>query len=138
MNSPLMIWHRIVQTRDSSGLNALLADDVVFYSPVVHTPQPGRKLAAWYLSAALDVFVNESFRYVREVVGPFDAALEFETQIDGVSVNGVDLIKWNLEGQITEFKVMLRPLKAINAVHQRMAATLQPLRRNDARKHTDL
>ena len=122
------MWHRIVQTHDSSGLDQLLAENVVFYSPVVHTPQRGKKLTAWYLSAALDVFVNETFRYVREVAGPCDAALEFESEIDGVSVNGVDLIKWNPEGQITEFKVMLRPLKAVNAVHQRIAATLYPLR----------
>ena len=122
------MWHRIVQTHDSSGLDQLLAENVVFYSPVVHTPQRGKKLTAWYLSAALDVFVNETFRYVREVAGPCDAALEFESEIDGVSVNGVDLIKWNPEGQIMEFKVMLRPLKAVNAVHQRMAATLYPLR----------
>ncbi len=128
MNSPLAIWHRIVRTRDASGLNQLLAEDVVFYSPVVHTPQRGRKLTVWYLTAALDVFVNETFRYVREVVGPSDAALEFETEIDGVSVNGVDLITWNAESQITEFKVMIRPLKAVNAVQQRMAATLKPLR----------
>lgn len=128
MNTPLTTWHRIVQTRDSSALEHLLADDVVFYSPVVHTPQPGKKVTAWYLSAALDVFVNESFRYVREVVGPSDAALEFETVIDGINVNGVDLIKWNSSGQISEFKVLIRPLQAITAVHHRMAATLQPLR----------
>lgn len=125
MNSPVAIWHQLVQKHDSSGLNQLLAEEAVFYSPVVHTPQRGRKLAAWYLSAAFDVFFNESFRYVREVVGPSDAVLEFETEIDGISVNGVDLIKWNAEGQITEFKVMLRPLQAINVVHQRMAAMLQ-------------
>jgi hypothetical protein len=125
MNSPLAIWHHLVQTHDSSGLNELLAEEAVFYSPVVHTPQRGKKLAAWYLSAAFDVFFNDSFRYVREVVGPFDAVLEFETEIDGISVNGVDLIKWSNDGQITEFKVMLRPLKAINVVHQRMAAMLQ-------------
>jgi hypothetical protein len=123
-----MIWHRIVRTHELSGLSQLLAEDVVFHSPVVHAPQRGPKLTAWYLSAALDVFVNETFRYVREVVGESDAALEFETVIDGVSVNGVDLIKWNEEGRITEFKVMIRPLQAINTVHQRMAATLQPLR----------
>ncbi|HKO67897.1 MAG TPA: nuclear transport factor 2 family protein [Burkholderiaceae bacterium] len=128
MNNPLAAWHRIVQTRDSSALEQLLADDVVFHSPVVHTPQPGKKLTAWYLSAALDVFVNESFRYVREVVGQSDAALEFETVIDGIKINGVDLIKWDAVGQIIEFKVLIRPLQAINAVHHRMAATLQPLR----------
>ena len=128
VNSPLPVWHRIVQTHDASALNQLLAEDVVFYSPVVHAPQQGKKLTAWYLSAALDVFVNETFRYVREVVGQADAALEFETVIDGVIVNGVDLIKWDKEGRITEFKVMIRPMQAINAAHLRMAATLQPLR----------
>ena len=122
---PLETWHRLVRTQDASGLDALLADDAVFYSPVVHTPQRGRKLAVAYLSAAFHVFFNPSFRYVREIVGPSDAMLEFETEIDTVLVNGVDLIKWNDAGRIVEFKVMLRPLKAINLIHQRMAAMLQ-------------
>ena len=123
---PLETWHRLVRTQDPSGLSTLLADDAVFHSPVVHTPQRGRKLASWYLTAAFHVFFNPTFRYVREIVGPSDAMLEFETEIDGILVNGVDLIKWNESGQITEFKVMLRPLKAINLIHQRMAAMLQP------------
>jgi len=122
---PLATWHRLVRTQDPSGLDALLAEDAVFHSPVVHTPQRGRKLAAGYLSAAFRVFFNPTFRYVREIVGPSDAMLEFETEIDGIVVNGVDLIKWNTAGQIVEFKVMLRPLKAINLIHQRMAAMLQ-------------
>jgi SnoaL-like domain len=122
---PLETWHRLVRTQDASGLNALLADDAVFYSPVVHAPQRGRKLAARYLSAAFQVFFNPTFRYVREIAGASDAMLEFETDIDGVQVNGVDLIKWNDAGRIVEFKVMLRPLKAINVIHQRMAAMLQ-------------
>ncbi len=122
---PLEIWHRLVRTRDPAGLNDLLAEDAVFYSPVVHTPQCGRKLAVWYLNAAFHVFFNPSFRYVREIVGASDAMLEFQTEIDGVLVNGVDLIKWNDAGQIVEFKVMLRPLKAINIIHQRMAQMLQ-------------
>lgn len=122
---PLETWHRLVRTRDPSGLSALLAEDAVFHSPVVHTPQRGRKLAASYLNAAFHVFFNPTFRYVREIVGASDAVLEFETEIDGVAVNGVDLIKWNDAGQIVEFKVMLRPLKAINLIHQRMAALLQ-------------
>jgi hypothetical protein len=121
----LETWHRLVRTQDPSGLNTLLAENAVFYSPVVHTPQRGRKLAAWYLGAAFQVFFNPTFRYVREIVGPSDAMLEFETEIDGVLVNGVDLIKWNDAGEIVEFKVMLRPLKAINVIHQRMAAMLQ-------------
>jgi hypothetical protein len=122
---PLEVWHQLVRNHDPSGLHDLLAEDVVFLSPVVHTPQRGRKLAYAYLSAAFDVFLNTNFRYVRELVGPSDAVIEFETEIDGVLVNGVDLIKWNESGQIVEFKVMLRPLQAINLVHQRMAAMLR-------------
>ena len=103
----------------------LLAEDAVFYSPVVHAPQRGRKLVASYLGAAFHVFLNPTFEYVREIVGASDAMLEFETELDGIQVNGVDLIKWNEAGQIVEFKVMVRPLKAITMVHQRMAALLQ-------------
>jgi hypothetical protein len=124
---PLETWHQLVRAHDPSGLDALLAEDAVFHSPVVHTPQRGRKLASWYLSAAFHVFFNPSFRYVREIVGPSDAMLEFETEIDGILVNGVDLIRWNESGQIVDFKVMLRPLKAINLIHQRMAAMLQSM-----------
>lgn len=122
---PLDTWHRLVRTHDASGLNALLAEDAVFHSPVVHTPQRGKALAVGYLSAAFHVFFNPTFRYVREIVGESDAMLEFETEIDGVLVNGVDIITWNSAGQISEFKVMLRPLKAINLIHQKMAAMLQ-------------
>ena len=125
VDHPLAIWHRLVRTHDPSGLDTLLAEDAVFHSPVVHTPQRGRKLASLYLGAAFQVFFNESFRYVREIVGPSDAMLEFETEIDGIVVNGVDLIEWNAAGQIVDFKVMIRPLKAINLIHQRMAAQLQ-------------
>ena len=124
-DDPLATWHRLVRDHDPSGLNVLLAEDVVFHSPVVHTPQLGRKLAAGYLTAAFHVFFNPTFRYVREIVGTSDAMLEFETEIDGILVNGVDLIKWNDVGQIVEFKVMIRPLKAINLIHQRMASMLQ-------------
>lgn len=123
--SALETWHRLVRSHDPSGLDTLLADDAVFHSPVVHTPQRGRALAARYLRAAFYVVLNPGFRYVREIVGASDAMLEFETEIDGVQVNGIDLITWNDAGQIIEFKVMLRPLKAINVIHQRMAATLQ-------------
>ncbi len=117
-------WHNIIETRDVTGLRELLADDAVFYSPVVHTPQVGREITWKYLAAAIQVFGNDSFRYVREVIGEGDAVLEFETEIDGIIVNGVDMIKWNSEGKIVEFKVMVRPLKAINLIHQKMAAML--------------
>jgi hypothetical protein len=122
---PLGTWHRLVGDHDPSGLEALLAEDAVFYSPVVHSPQRGRVLTASYLAAAFQVFFNPTFRYVREIVGAADAMLEFETEIDGIIVNGVDIIKWNQSGQIVEFKVMIRPLKAINLIHQRMAAMLE-------------
>ena len=125
---PLEAWHRLVRDHDPSGLDALLAEDAVFHSPVVHSPQRGRALTAGYLTAAFQVFFNPTFRYVREIVGASDAMLEFETEIDGITVNGVDIIKWNQSGQIVEFKVMIRPLKAINLIHQRMAAMLQSRR----------
>ena len=122
---PVARWHRILARRDPRELESWLDEDAVFFSPVVHTPQRGRVLTTQYLSAAFQVFFNDSFRYVREIVGPDDAMLEFETSIDGTVVNGVDIIKWNAEGRVVEFKVMLRPLKAINLVHERMRAMLQ-------------
>lgn len=118
-------WHRVVAERNAAGLDSLLADDVVFYSPVVHTPQVGKPITTMYLSAALRVFGNDTFRYVREVAGDHDAVLEFLVEIDGITVNGVDMIRWNEGGQITEFKVMLRPLKAVNLIHEKMAALLR-------------
>jgi hypothetical protein len=122
---PIATWHRLVLERNPRGLETLLDADAVFVSPIVHAPQRGRRIATAYLTAAFQVFFNPTFRYVREIVGPTDAMLEFETEIDGVLVNGVDIIKWNEAGRIVEFKVMLRPLKAINLIHQRMAAMLQ-------------
>ena len=118
-------WHRIVRERDPEGLDDLLADDVVFHSPVVHTPQRGKPLTAMYLAAAVIVLGQPSFRYLREIVGTSEAVLEFVVEVDGIEINGVDMIRWNDAGRITDFKVMVRPLKAINWLHQRMAAVLQ-------------
>jgi SnoaL-like protein len=123
-SDPIKIWHRLVEERDAPGLDALLADEAVFHSPVVHTPQVGKAITKKYLAAAFQVFFNESFRYVRELQGERDAVLEFEVKLDGITVNGVDMIKWNDAGKITEFKVMLRPLKAVNLIHQKMAEVL--------------
>lgn len=120
-------WHQIVERRDLRDLDAFLSDDVVFHSPIVHKPQQGKALTALYLAAAFEVFFNGSFRYVREIVGRNDAMLEFEATIDGVLVNGVDIIEWNDAGRVTDFKVMVRPLKAISLVHERMAAMLEVL-----------
>ena len=123
--STLAIWHELVRSRNAVGLNTLLADEVVFYSPVVHTPQLGKALTLQYLSAAFQVFFNESFRYIREFTDDRGAVLEFQVEIDGIMVNGIDMITWNDEGKIIEFKVLIRPLKAINLIHQKMAAMLR-------------
>jgi hypothetical protein len=124
-NTGLQGWHELVKSRDPRALDSLLADSVAFYSPVVHTPQVGKAITRQYLSAALQVFFNDTFTYVREITGPNDAVLEFQVTLDGIGVNGVDMLKWDDAGQITEFKVMIRPLKAINLIHQKMAAMLQ-------------
>ena len=127
-------WHHLVKTRNPVGLDDLLAEDAVFLSPIVHSPQRGKALTRAYLYAAFEVFFNDSFRYVRELTGENDAMLEFETMIDGVLVNGVDLIKWDAAGRITEFKVMIRPLKAINLIHERMGAMLKALQAQQAQQ----
>jgi hypothetical protein len=118
-------WRELVAHKDVAGVDSLLAENAVFHSPAVDTPQVGKALVRQYLAAAFGVFSGGSFRYVREVVGERDAVLEFLVEIDGVSVNGVDMIRWNGEGQIVDFKVMLRPLKAIRVMQQKMAALLQ-------------
>lgn len=120
-------WHEVVRTRNPALLNQVLAEDAVFHSPILFRPQQGRDLTALYLTGAMHVIANPAFHYVREVVGEQDAVLEFETEIDGIHVNGVDMITWNEQGLISDFKVMIRPLKAINVVQQRMAELLQQL-----------
>ena len=122
MTQPVAIarWHDVARRRDVDALDALLADDVVFLSPVVRTPQPGRALTKAYLGAALDALLNATFRYVGEWLGPDSAVLEFVAIIDGVEVNGADFIAWNNADQIVSFKVMIRPLKAIELVRQRI------------------
>lgn len=132
MTTPLAIWHDIVNTRDASRLGALLADDVVFHSPVVHTPQVGKALTSMYLHGALHVLGQPSFRYLREVSTSHDAVLEFEVEIEGIVINGVDMLRWNDAGQIVDFKVMLRPLKAVNLVHQKMGELLQAMQSKKA------
>ncbi|MEY2689434.1 MAG: hypothetical protein RL375_3633 [Pseudomonadota bacterium] len=122
---PIATWHELLEHKNAQGLDALLADDAVFHSPVVHKPQVGKAITRMYLAAAFKVFGNESFRYVRQLRSERDAVLEFELEIDGISINGVDMIRWNEQGQITEFKVMLRPLKAVNLIHEMMGAMLQ-------------
>lgn len=126
MNSKTInTWHQIVVTKDLIKLDEILSNDVVFYSPVVHTPQIGKVITKQYLTAAFYVLFNSSFKYVREVVNENNAVLEFTVEIDGILVNGVDMITWDKDEKIIEFKVMIRPLKAINLIHQKMAAMLE-------------
>ena len=126
----LKIWHDHMEHKSESGLSDQLADDAVFHSPVVHTPQAGKPIVMAYLSAADEVLGNDSFRYVREIVDDSAnmAMLEFELELDGIHVNGVDIISWNDEGKIQDFKVMVRPLKAINKVWEEMGKMLEKMK----------
>ncbi len=118
-------WHAYMDSEgDAAALSAIIADDCVFHSPVVHTPQAGKPIVMAYLIAAAHVLGNDSFHYVRELVDGDEMMLEFVTEIDGIAINGVDIIRWNSEGKISDFKVMVRPLKAINKVWEMMGAQL--------------
>lgn len=123
-------WHEYMEHgADPDVLSDLLADDAVFHSPVVHTPQVGKPVVMAYLVAASQVLGNDSFRYVRELVDGNEMMLEFVTEIDGVTINGVDIIRFDDHGKICYFKVMVRPLKAINKVWETMAAQLAAVKR---------
>ena len=124
----IQAWHDLVRSRDMAALQRILADDVVFHSPVVHTPQRGKAITVQYLMGAMQLLNNASFRYEREIVGAHDAVLEFTTEIDGILINGVDLLRWNDAGQIVDFKVMVRPLKAVAMLHQKMGEMLDRLK----------
>lgn len=120
-------WHEVALAADPAGLNDILADNVVFHSPVVHTPQEGKAITTLYLSAAFRTLNNEHFRYQREILDGDNAMLEFTTELDGIRINGVDIIHIDAEGRIDDFKVMVRPLKAINKLHEMMRAMLEKL-----------
>ena len=135
------IWHQAMKSKDASIWNELLDDDVVFHSPVVFTPQKGKKITMVYLMAATSVFgsankksrLSESihaeskFHYINEIVGETSALLEFESEIEGTYINGADLLKWNENNKLTEVKVMVRPLQAVNMLHQKMKAMLESM-----------
>jgi hypothetical protein len=135
-------WKSFVRGELPDGLAQLLDEDVVFYSPIVFTPQRGKEVASLYLAAAARTFGGErnpattqpghidgSFRYTKTVLGGDTAVLEFETTMEGKYVNGVDIIQCNERAKIIEFRVMIRPLQAVNLVHQQMAAMLETMRR---------
>ncbi len=119
-------WHAVLANGSKpEALAAMIAEDAVFHSPVVHTPQAGRTKVVAYLAAAGQVLNGDGFRYVRELVDGNQALLEFETTLGGIHVNGIDLVTFDDEGMIRDFKVMVRPLKAINKVWEVMAGELQ-------------
>ncbi|MDT5012499.1 MAG: hypothetical protein QOH57_4116 [Mycobacterium sp.] len=118
-------WLDIIENHHTEDVEAILAEDAVFYSPAVFTPQEGRAKAVMYLTAAAKLLGNDEFRYVGQWFGERSAVLEFVTVVDGIQVNGVDMIHWNDDEQIVEFKVMLRPFKALQAVMPAMAELLR-------------
>ncbi|RPH88065.1 MAG: nuclear transport factor 2 family protein [Deltaproteobacteria bacterium] len=128
IENTIATWHKLVDARDAAGLDNILAEQVVFHSPVVHTPQVGKPITKLYLTAALHVLNNDTFKYLREVISGNHAVLEFQTVIDGISINGVDMITWGEDGRIIDFKVMLRPLKAVTLVHKMMGEMLQKIK----------
>lgn len=119
-------WHTYMESGgDADLLSAQIAEDAVFHSPVVHSPQAGKAKVMLYLLSAAQVLGNDSFVYVREIVDGNNALLEFTCEIDGIQVNGIDLIQFNDDGKIQDFKVMVRPVKAVNKLWEMMAAQLQ-------------
>lgn len=118
-------WHAYMEGGgDPQALRDMLAEDAVFHSPVVHSPQAGPDKVFAYLHAASHVLGGDDFRYEREIIDGDQAMLEFATTLDGIHINGVDIIRWNNDGQIIDFKVMVRPLKAINKVWEKMGEML--------------
>ncbi len=122
----LATWHEYMDSHgDLTLLGAMVADDAVFHSPVVHTPQVGKAKVMAYLGAAAQVLGGEGFSYVRELVDGNHVLLEFTHELDGIHVNGIDLIEFDDAGKIKDFKVMVRPMKAMNKLWELMAAQLQ-------------
>lgn len=135
-------WFEVMKSKNLDELDNLLSDDVIFYSPVVFTPQKGKELTKMYLMAAGGVFGGNQkkdassiskddkskFKYIKEVVDENSALLEFELEMDGKYINGIDLITWNEEGKVKEIKVMVRPLQAVNLLHSKMQAMLESMK----------
>ena len=134
-------WHDHIKGEFPGGLDELLADDVIFYSPIVFSPQNGKELTTLYLMAAGNIFGGDkakdgtlegsSFKYTKEILEGNQAMLEFETQIDGKYINGVDIITFNESGKISEFKVMIRPLQAVQIIHEQMQKMLTQFKNNE-------
>jgi hypothetical protein len=121
-------WYAHAEAHDPAQLDHILDDDVVFLSPVVHTPQEGKMITTAYLVSAGDVLGSDDFKYTEEFTSDTGAVLQFQTKIDGIFIEGIDMITWNEAGKIVEFKVMLRPLKAVNMVHAKMGEMLAKMK----------
>jgi SnoaL-like protein len=121
--APVAAWHAIAEARDPAGLADLLADDVVFRSPAVHGDQAGKELTTSYLSAAI-VVLGPTLTYRRQWYAESNAVLEFEAELDGLQVHGIDMLQWNDEGRLTEFTVMVRPIRGLEKLIEKMAAEL--------------
>ena len=119
-------WHRVIDAGSKpEDLAQIISEDAAFHSPVVHTPQVGRAITTAYLAAAGQTLGNESFRYEREILDGNTLVLEFTTEMEGIHVNGIDMITFDDEGMILDFKVMVRPLKAVNKVWEMMGRQLE-------------
>ena len=117
-------WHKVFKSQELEKLDEIISDNAVFTSPVVFKPMEGKKITKMYLFAAGQSFNMDKFKYIREINDGLNSVLEFETYIDDISVNGVDMIQWNDEGKIVDFKVMIRPLKAVHKVQEKMVEAL--------------
>ena len=120
-------WHEVIESDDLKMLDEIIADDAVFSSPVVFKPLEGKEMTMMYLHAAGQSFNMEKFKYTKEIHDGMNSVLEFETYIDDISVNGVDMIEWNEGGKICNFKVMIRPFKAVQKVQEKMIEALESL-----------
>jgi hypothetical protein len=128
MHSTVHAWHALIAERNIKNIPTILSEDIVMHSPVVHTPIVGKKMVTLYLTGAFHTFLTPDFKYIRELSSDSTAILEFTTVVDGIIVNGVDMISWDETGKITDFKVMVRPLKAMNIIHQKMGLMLEKLK----------
>lgn len=121
----ITVWHEAVRANDLTAFEALVADDAVFESPALHKPQVGKALMSMYLRGALMVLNNGTFRYVDEWISERSAVLEFESTVDGLHLNGVDIVRWNDDDRVTGFKVMVRPFKGLTALMEHMKKLLE-------------
>ena len=117
-------WLQVIEDGQTAQLDDMLAEDAVFYSPAVFTPQRGRATVLAYLHAAEQIFSATNFHYVQKWYGENSAVLHFAADVDGLSLEGIDMIQWNDAGKITSIKVMIRPFKALQGVIAKMAELL--------------